>query len=174
MIKQRTLKRIVQATGVGLHTGKKVTLTLRPAPANTGVIYRRTDLNPPVDFPADAKSVRDTMLCTCLVNEHDVRISTVEHLNAALAGLGIDNIVIEVNAPEIPIMDGSAAPFVYLLLDAGIEELNSAKNLYVSKRLFVLKMATSGLNSDRTMVLRWISPSTLTTRRSIPALSATR
>ena len=78
MIKQRTLKRIVQATGVGLHTGKKVTLTLRPAPANTGVIYRRTDLNPPVDFPADAKSVRDTMLCTCLVNEHDVRISTVE------------------------------------------------------------------------------------------------
>lgn len=104
MIKQRTLKRIVQATGVGLHTGKKVTLTLRPAPANTGVIYRRTDLNPPVDFPADAKSVRDTMLCTCLVNEHDVRISTVEHLNAALAGLGIDNIVIEVNAPEIPII----------------------------------------------------------------------
>ncbi|MGL9722180.1 UDP-3-O-acyl-N-acetylglucosamine deacetylase [Sodalis sp. (in: enterobacteria)] len=127
MIKQRTLKRIVQATGVGLHTGKKVTLTLRPAPANTGVIYRRTDLNPPVDFPADARSVRDTMLCTCLVNEHDVRISTVEHLNAALAGLGIDNIIVEVDAPEIPIMDGSASPFVYLLLDAGIEELNCAK-----------------------------------------------
>ncbi|QPT35552.1 UDP-3-O-acyl-N-acetylglucosamine deacetylase [Proteus penneri] len=127
MIKQRTLKRIVQATGVGLHTGKKVTLTMRPVPANTGVIYRRTDLNPPVDFPADAKSVRDTMLCTCLVNEDDVRISTVEHLNAALAGLGIDNIVIEVNAPEIPIMDGSAAPFVFLLLDAGIEELRTAK-----------------------------------------------
>jgi len=127
MIKQRTLKRIVQATGVGLHTGKKVKLTLRPAQANTGVIYRRTDLNPPVDFPADAKSVRDTMLCTCLVNEHDVRISTVEHLNAALAGLGIDNIIVEVNAPEIPIMDGSASPFVYLLMDAGIEELNCAK-----------------------------------------------
>ncbi|CAK8744057.1 UDP-3-O-acyl-N-acetylglucosamine deacetylase [Sodalis praecaptivus] len=127
MIKQRTLKRIVQATGVGLHTGKKVTLTLRPAPANTGVIYRRTDLNPPVDFPADVRSVRDTMLCTCLVNEHDVRISTVEHLNAALAGLGIDNIIVEVDAPEIPIMDGSASPFVYLLLDAGIEELNCAK-----------------------------------------------
>ncbi|QKJ51301.1 UDP-3-O-acyl-N-acetylglucosamine deacetylase [Providencia rettgeri] len=127
MIKQRTLKRIITATGVGLHTGKKVTLTLRPAPVNTGVIYRRTDLNPPVDFPADAKSVRDTMLCTCLVNEDNVRISTVEHLNAALAGLGIDNIVIEVNAPEIPIMDGSAAPFVFLLLDGGIEELNCAK-----------------------------------------------
>ena len=113
MIKQRTLKRIIQATGVGLHTGKKVTLTMRPAAANTGVIYRRTDLNPPVDFPADAKSVRDTMLCTCLVNEHDVRISTVEHLNAALAGLGIDNLIIEVDAAEIPIMDGSASPFVY-------------------------------------------------------------
>lgn len=127
MIKQRTLKRIVQATGVGLHTGKKVTLTLGPAPANTGIIYRRTDLNPQVDFPADTKSVRDTMLCTCLVNEHDVRLSTVEHLNAALAGLGIDNIIVEVDAPEIPIMDGSASPFVYLLLDAGIEELNSAK-----------------------------------------------
>ncbi|RUT65042.1 UDP-3-O-[3-hydroxymyristoyl] N-acetylglucosamine deacetylase [Morganella morganii] len=127
MIKQRTLKRIVQATGVGLHTGKKVTLTMRPAPANTGIIYRRTDLNPPVDFPADAKSVRDTMLCTCLVNEDNVRISTVEHLNAALAGLGIDNLVIEVDAAEIPIMDGSASPFVFLLLDAGIEELSSAK-----------------------------------------------
>ena len=158
MIKQRTLKRIVQATGVGLHTGKKVTLTLRPAPANTGVIYRRTDLNPPVDFPADAKSVRDTMLCTCLVNEHDVRISTVEHLNAALAGLVIDNIVIEVNAPEIPIMDGSAAPFVYLLLDAGIDELNCA----------------SGLNLSRTMVFLWISPSILTIRLLIPATSAMR
>ncbi|WP_127959474.1 UDP-3-O-acyl-N-acetylglucosamine deacetylase [Serratia microhaemolytica] len=127
MIKQRTLKQIVQATGVGLHTGKKVTLTMRPAAANTGVIYRRTDLNPPVDFYADPKSVRDTMLCTCLVNESDVRISTVEHLNAALAGLGIDNIVIEVDAAEIPIMDGSASPFVFLLLDAGIEELNVAK-----------------------------------------------
>ncbi|MDT9587495.1 MAG: UDP-3-O-acyl-N-acetylglucosamine deacetylase [Candidatus Arsenophonus melophagi] len=127
MIKQRTLSRIVQATGVGLHTGKKVTLVLRPAPVNTGVIYRRIDLNPPVDFPADAKSVRDTMLCTCLVNEEDVRISTVEHLSAALAGLGIDNIIIEVDAPEIPIMDGSAAPFVFLLLDAGIEELNNTK-----------------------------------------------
>lgn len=175
MIKQRTLKRIVQATGVGLHTGKKVTLTLRPAPANTGVIYRRTDLNPPVDFPADAKSVRDTMLCTCLVNEHDVRISTVEHLNAALAGLGIDNIIVEVDAPEIPIMDGSAAPFVYLLLDAGVEELNSAKkNSFASKRRCALKMAISGPSSNRITVLRSISPSTSTTRRLMPARNATR
>lgn len=127
MVKQRTLKRTVQATGVGLHTGKKVTLTLRPAPENTGIIYRRTDLTPPVDFPVDAKSVRDTMLCTCLIDDDDVRISTVEHINAALAGLGIDNLIVEVNAPEIPIMDGSASPFVYLLLDAGIEEQNAPK-----------------------------------------------
>lgn len=127
MIKQRTLKRIVQATGVGLHTGKKVALTLRPAPANTGIIYRRSDLHPPVDIPADARYVRDTMLSTCLINDEGIRISTVEHLNAALAGLGIDNVIVEVNAPEIPIMDGSAAPFVYLLLDAGIDELGVAK-----------------------------------------------
>lgn len=127
MIKQRTLKQTVKVTGVGLHSGNKVTLTLRPAVANTGVIYRRTDLNPPVSFPADAKAIRDTMLCTCLVNDDGVRISTVEHLNAALAGLGIDNIIIEVDAPEIPIMDGSASPFIYLLLDAGIEEQNAAK-----------------------------------------------
>ncbi|WP_392553011.1 UDP-3-O-acyl-N-acetylglucosamine deacetylase [Orbus wheelerorum] len=126
-MKQRTLKNQIQATGVGLHTGKKVTLTLRPAPDNTGIIYRRTDLNPAVDFPVDAKSVRDTMLCTCLVNENNVRISTVEHINAALAGLGIDNLIIEVDAPEIPIMDGSASPFIYLLLDAGIAEQTAAK-----------------------------------------------
>ena len=122
MIKQRTLKQSIKVTGVGLHSGKKVTLTLRPAMPNTGVIYCRTDLNPPVTFPANADSVRDTMLCTALVNEQGVRVSTVEHLNAALAGLGIDNIIIEVDAPEIPIMDGSASPFIYLLLDAGIEE----------------------------------------------------
>nr|WP_245959543.1 UDP-3-O-acyl-N-acetylglucosamine deacetylase [Orbus hercynius] len=126
-MKQRTLKQKIQATGVGLHTGKKVTLTLRPAPENTGIIYRRMDLDPAVDFPVNAKSVRDTMLCTCLVNENNVRISTVEHINAALAGLGIDNIIIEVDAPEIPIMDGSASPFIYLLLDAGIAEQGANK-----------------------------------------------
>ena len=134
MIRQRTLKSIVQMTGVGLHSGRKVTLTLRPAASNTGVIYRRTDLNPPVDFPADPESVRDTMLCTALVNDDGVRISTVEHLNAALAGMGIDNVVIEVDAPEIPIMDGSASPFVYLLQSAGIEELNTAKKFIRIKK----------------------------------------
>lgn len=127
MIKQRTLKKAVKATGVGLHTGKRVELILRPMPANTGVIYRRVDLNPIVDFPANADSVRDTMLCTALINEEGVRISTVEHINAALASLGIDNVMIEVNAPEIPIMDGSAASFIYLIMEAGIEYLNAPK-----------------------------------------------
>ncbi|MYM59563.1 UDP-3-O-acyl-N-acetylglucosamine deacetylase [Vibrio sp. OCN044] len=134
MIRQRTLKEIVKTTGVGLHSGRKVTLTLRPAAANTGVIYRRTDVNPPVDFPVDAQSVRDTMLCTALVNDEGVRISTVEHLNAALAGMGIDNIIVEVDAPEIPIMDGSASPFVFLLQQAGIEEQNVAKRFIRIKK----------------------------------------
>lgn len=127
MINQKTVKKATKAVGVGLHTGKKVTLRFLPAKANTGIIYRRVDLTPAVDFPLDAKSVKDTLLCTCLVNEDDVRISTIEHLNAALAALGIDNIIIEVNAPEIPIMDGSSAPFIYLLLNAGIAELPALK-----------------------------------------------
>ncbi|UGA54347.1 UDP-3-O-acyl-N-acetylglucosamine deacetylase [Vibrio sp. VB16] len=134
MIRQRTLKEIVKTTGVGLHSGRKVTLTLRPAAANTGVIYRRTDLEPAVDFPADPASVRDTMLCTALVNDEGVRISTVEHLNAALAGMGIDNVIVEVDAPEIPIMDGSASPFVYLLQSAGIETLNAPKKFIRIKK----------------------------------------
>jgi UDP-3-O-[3-hydroxymyristoyl] N-acetylglucosamine deacetylase len=134
MIRQRTLKEIVKTTGVGLHSGRKVTLTLRPAAANTGIVYRRTDVNPPVDFPADPESVRDTMLCTALVNDAGVRISTVEHLNAALAGMGIDNIVVEVDAPEIPIMDGSASPFVFLLQQAGVEEQNAAKRFIRIKK----------------------------------------
>ncbi|MGJ7095231.1 UDP-3-O-acyl-N-acetylglucosamine deacetylase [Vibrio hannami] len=134
MIRQRTLKEIVKTTGVGLHSGRKVTLTLRPAAANTGVVYRRTDLEPAVDFPADPDSVRDTMLCTALVNDEGVRISTVEHLNAALAGMGIDNVIIEVDAPEIPIMDGSASPFVYLIQSAGIEVLNTPKRFIRIKK----------------------------------------
>lgn len=127
MIKQRTLKQAAKVTGIGLHSGKKVTLTLRPAPANTGIIYARTDLNPVVYFPASADSIRDTTLCTCMINDEGVRISTVEHLNAAMSALGLDNLIVEVDAPEIPIMDGSASPFIYLLLDAGIEEQNAPK-----------------------------------------------
>ena len=134
MIRQRTLKEIVTTTGVGLHSGRKVNLTLRPAAANTGIIYRRTDLEQPVNFPADPSSVRDTMLCTALVNDEGVRISTVEHLTAALSGMGIDNIIIEVDAPEIPIMDGSANPFVYLIQQAGIETLNTPKRFIRIKK----------------------------------------
>ena len=134
MIRQRTLKEIVKTTGVGLHSGRKVTLTLRPAAANTGIIYRRTDLNPPVDFPANPEDVRDTMLCTALVNDAGVRISTVEHLSSALAGMGIDNVIVEVDAPEIPIMDGSASPFVFLLQQAGVEELNVPKRFIRVKK----------------------------------------
>ncbi|MXP67192.1 UDP-3-O-acyl-N-acetylglucosamine deacetylase [Pantoea sp. Aalb] len=135
MIKQRTLKHIVRTVGIGLHTGKKVTLTLRPASANTRVIYRRIDLNPPVDFSVNEKYVHNTILNTCLINNKGIRISTVEHLNAALAGLGIDNIIIEVDAPEIPIMDGSAAPFISLMMNAGIKEVNSAKKFIRIKQL---------------------------------------
>jgi UDP-3-O-[3-hydroxymyristoyl] N-acetylglucosamine deacetylase len=134
MIRQRTLKEIVKTTGVGLHSGRKVTLTLCPAAANTGIIYRRTDVTPPVDFPANPEDVRDTMLCTALVNDEGIRISTVEHLNAALAGMGIDNAVVEVDAPEIPIMDGSASPFVFLLQQAGIEVQNAPKRFIRVKK----------------------------------------
>ncbi len=127
MIKQRTIKYAVQETGIGLHKGNKVTMTLRPAPANTGIIFRRIDLTPHVDIPARADAVKDTVLCTCVSNADGVAIHTVEHLVSALAGLGIDNIIVEVNSHELPIMDGSASPFIFLLQSAGIEELNAPK-----------------------------------------------
>lgn len=127
MVKQRTLKSAIQETGIGLHKGQKVTMTLRPAPANTGIVFRRTDLDPVVDIPARANLVTDTQLCTCLTNEDQVAIHTVEHLVSALFGLGIDNIIVEIDASELPILDGSAAPFIYLLQSAGIEELNAPK-----------------------------------------------
>jgi len=119
MIKQRTLKNVIKATGVGLHTGKKILLTLCPAPINTGIVFQRTDLAPPVSIQARADNVGDTRLSTTLVKD-GVRISTVEHLLSALAGLGIDNAIVEVDADEIPIMDGSASPFVFLIQSAGI------------------------------------------------------
>jgi len=127
MIRQRTIKHSVQETGIGLHKGEKVTMTLRPAPANTGIIFRRVDLIPHVDIPSRAKAVKDTVLCTCISNDNGVTVHTVEHLASALAGLGIDNIIVEVNSHELPIMDGSASPFVFLLQSAGIEELNAPK-----------------------------------------------
>ncbi|HDN25930.1 MAG TPA: UDP-3-O-acyl-N-acetylglucosamine deacetylase [Thioploca sp.] len=126
MIKQRTLKNVISATGVGLHTGEKVYLTLRPAPADTGIIFRRVDLQVPVEIAARAENVGDTQLSTTLI-KGSVKISTVEHLLSALAGLGIDNAYIDVSAPEVPIMDGSAGPFVFLIQSAGIEEQNVPK-----------------------------------------------
>jgi len=126
MIKQRTLKNSIKATGVGLHTGDKVLLTLRPAAANTGIVFRRIDLDVPVEIEARAGNVGDTSLSTTLENG-DVRVSTVEHLLSAFAGLGVDNAYVDVSAPEVPIMDGSAAPFVFLIQSAGIVEQNVAK-----------------------------------------------
>lgn len=128
MIKQRTIAKSISSIGVGLHKGEKVTLTLRPAPDNTGIVFRRVDLNPIVDFKVSPELVGDTVMCTCLINDDGVRLSTTEHLMAAVAGLGIDNLFIEVDSAEIPIMDGSANPFVYLLLEAGISEQKKAKN----------------------------------------------
>ncbi len=110
-----------------MHSGNKVTLTIKPAPVNTGIVLVRTDMQPAVEIAAKAEQVRETTMCTALVNDEGVRISTIEHLFAALAGLGIDNAVIEVDAPEIPIMDGSASPFVFLLQSAGVKDQSAAK-----------------------------------------------
>jgi UDP-3-O-[3-hydroxymyristoyl] N-acetylglucosamine deacetylase len=133
MLRQRTLKSLVHATGVGLHTGQKVRITLRPAQPDTGVIFRRTDLTPPVDLPARADMVGETRLCSCLVRG-DVKVHTVEHLMSALAGLGIDNAYVDLDGPEVPIMDGSAAPFVLLLQQAGIEEQGAPKRFLRLKK----------------------------------------
>ena len=133
MIRQRTLRNSIRATGVGLHSGKKVYLTLRPASVNTGIVFRRVDLDPVVEIPATAENVGDTTLSTTLVKD-GVRISTVEHLLSAMAGLGIDNAYVEMSAAEVPIMDGSAGPFVFLLQSAGIEEQSVAKKFIRIKR----------------------------------------
>lgn len=138
MILQRTIKETVSATGIGLHSGSKVTVTFRPAPADTGIIYTRTDLNPHVSIKCEPEAVRDTQLCTALVNLDGVRISTVEHLTAALSAMGIDNLFIDVNAPELPVMDGSAQPFIYLLESTGIQELPTPKRfMHVVKKVRV-------------------------------------
>jgi UDP-3-O-[3-hydroxymyristoyl] N-acetylglucosamine deacetylase len=126
MLKQRTLKQLIRAVGIGLHSGTKVTLVLRPAAAETGIVFRRVDLDPPVDIKLAADAVVDTRMATT-IGRDSVRIATIEHLMSALAGLGIDNCHIDVDAAEIPIMDGSAASFVFLLQSAGIEELNAPK-----------------------------------------------
>ena len=137
MVGQRTLKNSIRATGVGLHTGKKVLMTLRPAPPDTGIVFRRTDLPQPAEVAAHAENVGDTMLGTTLLRGN-ARVSTVEHLLSAFAGLGIDNAIVELSAPEVPIMDGSAGPFVFLLQSAGIEEQHEPKYfIRIKKRMRV-------------------------------------
>jgi len=126
LIRQRTLKNVIKATGVGLHTGQKVYLTLRPAPVDTGIVFTRVDLDPAVEIPALAENVGETTLSSTLI-KGDVRISTVEHLMSAMSGLGIDNAYVDVSASEVPIMDGSAGPFVFLIQSAGIEEQEAPK-----------------------------------------------
>ena len=130
MIKQRTICKEISTSGIGLHSGKKVSIKFLPAEANTGIIFVRTDLTPNVTFTTSADMVRDTELCTALVNDSGDRISTVEHLSAALSAFGIDNIIIEVNAPELPVMDGSSQPFMYLFEEAGIKVLEAPKSFF--------------------------------------------
>ncbi len=137
MIRQRTLKNAIRATGVGLHTGEKIYLTLLPAPVDTGIVFRRVDLDPVVEIQAKAENVGDTTLSTTLM-QGDVRVSTVEHLLSAMAGMGIDNAIVEVSAAEVPIMDGSAGPFVFLIQSAGIEEQAAAKKFIRIKRPVVV------------------------------------
>lgn len=126
MLRQRTLKSLIRATGIGLHTGRKVAMTLRPAQPDTGIVFRRVDLAVPVDIPARADLVGETRLCSCLVLD-GVKVYTVEHLMSALAGLGVDNAYVDLDGPEVPIMDGSAAPFALLLQQAGIEPQSAPK-----------------------------------------------
>lgn len=133
MLKQRTIKQRVKTIGIGLHSGTKVELTLRPAPANAGIIFRRIDLDPVVDIPASATGIGDTRMASVL-QQGDARVSTVEHLMSACAGMGIDNLYVDLTAEEIPIMDGSAASFVFLLQQAGLEELNAPKRFIRVKK----------------------------------------
>lgn len=132
-MKQRTLKNEMGATGTGLHTGEKVYLKIAPAPPNTGILFRRVDQNPIVEIPALVAHVGDTTLNTCLIKD-GVRVSTVEHLLSAFSGLGIDNAYVDLTAPEVPIMDGSAGPFVFLVQSAGIQEQNAPKKFIRIKR----------------------------------------
>jgi len=139
MIKQQTLKNVIRAMGVGLHTGNKVYLTLRPAPVDSGIRFRRIDLDEPVEILARPEKVGDTVLSTTLI-EDGVRVSTVEHLLSALAGLGIDNAYVDLSSDEVPIMDGSAGPFVFLIQSAGIVEQNKAKKfIRIIKKIEVIE-----------------------------------
>ena len=157
MLKQRTLKKQVSATGVGLHNGEKVTLTLKPAAIDSGIVFRRADLPGQPEIHASPDAVRDTRMCSAL--EHNgARVATVEHLMSALAGLGVDNIVVEVTASEIPIMDGSAGPFIFLLQQAGVIEQNSPKKFIKIKKLVEVIDGDKWVKFEPTTALKWISP----------------
>ncbi len=142
MMKQRTLKSKIKTTGVGLHTGARVELTLRPAHPDTGIVFHRVDLPGSAAIPAEARNVGDTRLSSSL-SKDGASVSTVEHLMSALAGLGIDNVHVDVAGPELPIMDGSAAPFVFLLQSAGIVEQEAAK------RYLRIKMPVEARDGDK-------------------------
>ena len=148
MVKQRTLKNPVHATGVGLHTGERVDLSLRPAPANSGIIFRRVDLSPVVEIRAEAHAVKDTRLSTCLETKDGVRVSTIEHLMSAFAGLGVDNAFVELSSAEVPIMDGSAGTFIFLLQSAGIAEQSAAKQFIRIKKTVEVKEGDKWVRFD--------------------------
>ena len=133
MLKQRTLKSLIRASGVGLHSGVKVNMVMRPAAPNTGIVFRRVDLDPVVDLPASALMVGDTRMCSCL-EYAGAKVGTIEHLMSAFAGLGVDNAFVDLDAAELPILDGSASPFVFLIQSAGIEEQPVAKKFIRIKR----------------------------------------
>src|SRR5918999_2556780 len=138
MLKQRTLKSLIRASGVGLHTGQKVRLALRPAPPDTGVVFRRIDLSAPVDIPARADLVGEARLASTLIKD-GVKVHTVEHLLSALSGLGIDNVFVDLDAPELPILDGSASPYAFLLQQAGLEEQAAPKRFLRVKKVIEVK-----------------------------------
>ena len=153
MVRQRTLKNVIRATGVGLHSGDKVLIALRPAPANTGIVFCRTDLeNTSAEISAKADKVTDTTMATTL-GDGDIKIATVEHLMSAFAGLGIDNAYVDVNAPELPIMDGSSAPFVFLIQSAGIEEQNALKRFIRIKKPIRVEEGVKGEANYKTAEL---------------------
>ncbi|MBD1225287.1 UDP-3-O-acyl-N-acetylglucosamine deacetylase [Acinetobacter seifertii] len=126
MVKQRTLNRVVKASGIGLHSGQKVMINFIPHTVDGGIVFRRIDLNPPVDIPANALLIQEAFMCSNLVTG-DIKVGTIEHVMSAIAGLGIDNLIVEVSASEVPIMDGSAGPFIYLLMQGGLREQNAPK-----------------------------------------------
>lgn len=146
MVFQRTLKNIIRCTGIGLHSGAKTSLTLRPAPENSGIVFHRTDLSGAL-IPAQVGNVVDTRLCTTLTNQDDARVSTVEHLLAAFSGLGVDNAYVDLDSPEVPIMDGSAAPFVFLLQCAGIQTQKAPKKFIRIKKPVAVEDAERGASA---------------------------